>query len=117
MQRPEGVSQGVAMSVTSSIALQQHPTFADPTHMQESKEQLPTDNFRVSLDADENPQALPVFRKWAAVLAISFASLCVATSSSIASIHTKRLNSTDAFSNIRLFSRKTMSRKSSEFLT
>ncbi|KAG5730017.1 hypothetical protein E4T56_gene20192 [Termitomyces sp. T112] len=72
------------MSVASSITLQQHPSLGGLTQMPELKENLPADSFRVYLDLHENPQELPVIRKWAAVLAISCASLCVASSSSMA---------------------------------
>lgn len=43
------------------------------------------DQFLVSLDTGDDPQHLPIFRKWLAVLVVSSASLCVACSSSIVS--------------------------------
>ncbi|KAF8659474.1 hypothetical protein AX16_001841 [Volvariella volvacea WC 439] len=42
------------------------------------------DPYRVCLDPNENPQNLPPWRKWIAVLVISSASLCVTCASSVA---------------------------------
>jgi len=43
------------------------------------------DHFEVTLEPEDDPQNLPWFKRWTAVLVISSASLCVTCASSIAS--------------------------------
>jgi hypothetical protein len=42
--------------------------------------------YEVQLERDDDPQELPLFRRWLAVATISGAALCVASASSIASV-------------------------------
>ncbi|KAG6848461.1 hypothetical protein H0H93_016780 [Arthromyces matolae] len=73
----------MAMSVASSSTLEKDSVM-DQTLTPGVKQELDADEFLVHLDPEEQPQNLPVAKKWAAVLAISSASLCVTSSSSMA---------------------------------
>jgi hypothetical protein len=62
-----------------------HPAERDSSALRGEKK------YEVQLERDDDPQELPLFRRWLAVATISGAALCVAGASSIASVsNTKR---------------------------
>jgi hypothetical protein len=79
---------------TDSYQLQQAPhTLLRPRSKEEEEEeeegsegsevQRKQQQFEVSLDADESPLALPLWKKWACVGVVSIGALCVTCASSM----------------------------------